>query len=373
MAETDVERSEIAAARSRMTDIAVELAHRAEPEHLKEIAREKAEELKAFAKDKADEQVTEMKDRAKETAMRKTYEFKDQISGRPYIGALIGAGLGWLAFQKWLGRRSLTAKSSVSVEPYVDLSYAGPVQDDGLSGGYTEDFYGVDQPPPVIIAAEGHDESFVSGNANVGASSGIKDKASDVAHSAKEKVGDVASRAKEGAAHMADSVRHKAAQVKERMPPPAQIRRSSSAWLHRGISEQPLLFALGAVAVGMIAAALLPVSERERRVLGPAKKKVMEPAMAKAQAALESFEQTIEERMAPPPQSNFTPEPAKAASSSFGGGSESISSGFDETSGTANPSGQVEVAAVVAVAEVPPEEPTLASGEPASHVSPPRH
>lgn len=350
MGTADIDRSEVAAARARMTDIAVELAHRAEPDHLKEIAREKAEDLKGMAldkaedlkvmaKDKAHEQLADMKDAAKEKAMQKTYEMKDRFvesRSRPYVGALLGGSVGWFLFQKLFGKRKAEHSTTVGISPispYTERSYVGSTglydagyvgtSDPGYAatGGYSEDFYGVDQPAPAGIAVEGSDQTFgLNDNADAGgvdvkgriagAASNAKEHVAGVASNAKERVAGAASNAKERVADVASNAKGKvasvASNVREHVPSPSQVKEKGAAWYHQGVSEQPLLFAVGALALGMIASWLIPVSARERQLVAPAKQKVMEPAMAKAQQALDNFSHMAEEKLAPakPEQNN---------------------------------------------------------------------
>src|SRR5215207_5001815 len=98
MGEHDDALREIADARARMSELADELGRRANPELLKarakEFAHEKKEELtehaKQLAADKRDELKQQARDKvlglksqayqAKETAMRKTYEWKDEAT-----------------------------------------------------------------------------------------------------------------------------------------------------------------------------------------------------------------------------------------------------------------------------------------------------
>lgn len=351
MGQKDLARSEVTAARARMTDIAVELAHRAEPDHLKEIARDKAEDLKVMArdkavdlkemaKDKAREQLDEMKDLAKEKAMQKTHELKDQFAAsrsRPYVGAAIGASVGWLLFQKLLGSRSAAKQRRLASSDYTERSYAA---DTGYiaEGGYSEDFYGVDQPAPSIIASSGSDfsepyiasegpgigyESYESGSSEAGlkerasgavsgakdraagAVSNAKDKASDAVHSAADKASDAVSNMKhkasdavhsaadkaQGALH---SAKQRAGDIASNVP---QMQRRGAEWYARTVQEQPLIFALGAVALGMVASALIPVSNRERQFVAPKKAAVMEPAITKAKEALKDLGEKAEQAL----------------------------------------------------------------------------
>ncbi|NOJ92199.1 hypothetical protein HMI51_04475 [Corallococcus coralloides] len=97
----------------------------------------------------------------------------------------------------------------------------------------------------------------------------LKDRASEALHMAKETVGSTTENVK-------DRVRSQASHLRERVPSPQALRGRTSQWYDRALEEQPLALALGAVALGMLTASLLPVTDKERQLLEPAKRRAQE-------------------------------------------------------------------------------------------------
>jgi hypothetical protein len=99
----------------------------------------------------------------------------------------------------------------------------------------------------------------------------------------------VTERVKEKAEAVAERVRERAHEVRENVPSARQVKERSVDWYSRNIENQPMLFALGAVLCGLVCAALLPVSQPERRIIEPAKRK--------AQESLQGLSEKIEEKL----------------------------------------------------------------------------
>ncbi|NOK34839.1 hypothetical protein [Corallococcus exercitus] len=320
MGEHDDALREIADARARMSVLADELGRRANPEllkarakefalekkeevteHAKQLAAEKREELKQQARDK----VLDWKSQAKETAMRKTYEWTDEATHTPrglgLLGALLGAGVGSMLMKRAF--RSRIEEREHRERDYRVRGY------ERVPVGYREriplheserEYYGAygsgrDVPYPEYNTRAEYGAD-VGGSANEGAH--LKDRASEALHTAKESVGATAENVKErvsGAAdsvrgHVhdaadtvrsrvhdaADTVRSQASHLRERVPSPQALRGRTSQWYDRALEEQPLALALGAVALGMLTASLLPVTDKERQLLEPAKRRAQE-------------------------------------------------------------------------------------------------
>jgi hypothetical protein len=349
MGEQDRALHEIADARARLSELADELARKAEPERLKAMAHEKAEELKhkakefatektaelkQHAKDAAVEKATEMKDaavgratalttHAKETVMQRTTELKERADtpkGWSLLGALIGAGVG-----SALMRKAFTAREEHRYDSYrdnrwqdedrwrydgmragrsdyrssdedryataerTDIGYgAGSSYGDvsgyqgaGVSAGYqgVPTNYGVDQ-----------DRSVDSNDGNGGmkaraseAASNVKERASDAAHTVRDRAMDMKDRAmgrasdvRERAVGAVGHLKERASHLRERVPSRDVVQHRTSDWFNRTVDEQPMLLALGGIALGMLASTLLPVSNKERRLIEPAKRRAEE-------------------------------------------------------------------------------------------------
>jgi len=90
-----------------------------------------------------------------------------------------------------------------------------------------------------------------------------QERASELRHSASERLQD----ARLGARGRLDGIR-------ERLPSREEVKtRAQDRW-HRGVENDPLALLLGAVALGAVAAFLLPITDRERRLIGPARDRV---------------------------------------------------------------------------------------------------
>lgn len=318
MGEHDNALREIADARARMSELAEELGRRANPEllkarakelalekkdeltqHAKELAAHKRDELKQQAKDKA----LYWKSQAKETAMRKSYEWTDQATHTPrglgLLGAVLGAGVGSVLMRK-------AFKSRVEERRYGAYDYRGrdygrvPVsyaRDDRYSPLEGERAYGYSEASPAIPRSEYSAYPTATGSTGVGYGSdysegqgegeSLKDRAAGAVGSAKERVSGAAESVKErvhGATDTvrermhgaAESVRERASHLRERVPSRDALKSRTSDWYGRALNEQPLALALGAMALGMLAASLLPVSDKERQLIEPAKRKAQE-------------------------------------------------------------------------------------------------
>lgn len=220
----DGREGEVAASRERLSDIAAELARRAQPEYVKaqakEVAREKVDELKGRARVVAQDKFDGMK----ETAM--------QSKGTSFLGAVIGGAMGF-AITKFLQDRARGGVEYRGFGPY---------------SGYREVGYGFEGTQP--------------------RSDSVKDKFADVKSQASDKLDDVKSRAsdmvdsaKEKVSDVADRISSEARDLRQRIPATDELKTKASGV----VEDDPIIVGLGALAFGAIAGLLLPVSESERR------------------------------------------------------------------------------------------------------------
>jgi len=242
------ERREISDARERMSELAVEIAHRTSPEYVKEQVRTFAGEKKI-----------ELKQRAKERVMRKTTEWKQVATGTPkgigILGAIAGGVIG-----SFLAKRFAAARSGPMFER-------------------REYWDGRDQPSLYAehgaypYETTGDDLSALHADQSGG---GVGEKLQSVKQSVMDKAGDARHSVMDKASGALDSIRGTASNVREHIPSAGDVRMRATNWYDQHIDQQPLIFALGAVAFGMVASALIPVSSRERQLMEPAKRKVMQ-------------------------------------------------------------------------------------------------
>jgi hypothetical protein len=218
---------EIARSRERIGELAEELSWRVSP--------------------------TYVKGRAKEMAMYKTEQWKDQARQSPKTYGAAGAVLGWLlggAIYKAAQRRKAQRRK------YSSSEYSGS------------------EWSSVGIADEG-----VIGRPGIGVTSGV-----DVSSSSSEtsKVDQLKGRASELKARASEKVEHLKershgmfGRAKEKMPSRDQLKSQASSWKYRA-EEQPVALMIGAIVLGSLCAWLIPVSQRERQALQPAKQKMKE-------------------------------------------------------------------------------------------------
>ncbi|WP_164007140.1 hypothetical protein [Pyxidicoccus trucidator] len=329
MGEQDRALHEIADARARLSELADELARKAEPDRLKAMAHEKAEELKVrarefavektaelkqHAKDAAVEKATELKTHAKETVMQRTTELKERADtpkGWSLLGALIGAGVGsalmrkaftrreehryeddrdnrWRDEDRWRydGMRAARTDPRYSDEDRYasaersDIGYRDVGDYQGASVGYQGVSSNYD------VGSVDYDRSADTGGLKARASetaSNVKERASEAAHSVKERAVDVkdrvmgkASDVRERASGSMDHLKERASHLRERIPSRDVVQYRTTDWFNRTVDEQPILLALGGIALGMLASTLIPVSNKERRLIEPARRRAEE-------------------------------------------------------------------------------------------------
>lgn len=296
MGEQDDALHEISDARARMSELADELARRAQPDHVKELAAEKmsewkerakelatekAGELKEHAKDAAVEKATEIKTRAKEAVMNRTMELKEQADtprGWSLLGAIIGAGVGAVLMKKAFTVREERSFREYEGYPREGFRYRGESYPSvGSTGAY---------PGSAAAAGMSGDVSAMGGQVDVSVGGGIgtaahigsgdgsdlKGRASDVAHSVKDKAYELKDRAR-GAV---DQVRERGSHLRERIPSGGELKSRTSDWFDQTLDRQPLMLALGSIVVGMFASMFIPVTSRERQLIEPAKRKAQE-------------------------------------------------------------------------------------------------
>jgi ElaB/YqjD/DUF883 family membrane-anchored ribosome-binding protein len=108
------------------------------------------------------------------------------------------------------------------------------------------------------------------GNVDTG-DGGLKARASDVMDTAKDKVSGL----KDRASGLMDRAVDKTHGLRERIPDRGQMRHTASDW-YGTVTDNPVLLAIGGLAVGALFASFLPVTDRERQLIEPAKTKMKE-------------------------------------------------------------------------------------------------
>jgi ElaB/YqjD/DUF883 family membrane-anchored ribosome-binding protein len=279
---------EIADARARMSELADELARHAKPEHVKEIAAEKVSEWKERAKERASEKASEIKTHAKEAVMQRTMEVKERVDtprGWSLLGAVLGAGVGAILMKK-----AFTVRQERHIGQGRDeFRYRGERYATGMSG----DIDTMGGPAGLGVGA--------SPSAGVD----LKERASDVAQTVKDK----ASELKDRAMGAVDQVRDQASHLRERIPSGTELKGRTTSWFDRALEDQPVMLALGSIALGVFTSLFIPVTSRERQLIEPAKRK--------AQESLSQLGEQLEQRI----QGQEEGQGSDISSQSRGGGS----------------------------------------------------
>jgi len=227
-----------------MSELADELARRMEPDHLKQLAASKAEVLKEQAKEKVSEKADELKMRAKEAVMRRTDEIKvraDTPRGWSMFGAIIGAGVG-----------SMLMKKAFDVRRRSDMY-----------GRY-------DRTTPSLVPAPDGGLMRPTGDVR-GSDIGVRTSADVGVNVGDSGMSDI----KERASDLVDRAKDKASALRERIPDRSEMKYRAWDW-YDTVTENPVLLAIGGIAFGALFASFIPVTERERRLIEPAKSKVKE-------------------------------------------------------------------------------------------------
>lgn len=234
MDEREGTRSDVTHPRARVNEVAQELARRAKPAYVKDRAR----------------------DKARTTAI----EVKDRTLDSPLAMSILG-GLATYAIARLVTSRREAHRFEGEAREQPYYGYGAPP-----TYGATPT-YGA--PPPVPGAPE---------------MSGAPGKMEELKTSVGEKV--EAARTK---------VSEKVEAVRERLPTREELRDKASdvGGRARGIyEEQPMIAALGAIALGAALGFLLPVSRKERELIGPYR----EQASQKAEELLGEVRDRIEGR-----------------------------------------------------------------------------
>jgi ElaB/YqjD/DUF883 family membrane-anchored ribosome-binding protein len=201
------------------------------------------------------------KERAREMARYKAYEMRDRAAQNPWILPMLGGGIGAL-----IGK-ALTGRAQERRERYWDDRY-------GMRGYRAGDGHGRESERYEVWAGEDAgvapvDETDDYTGIDVESSGGgMRDRAGELKDRASERVSEVKDRLTGTASGMKDRMRSRAYDLRDRIPGSDELR-----WRAQ---ENPAFWAVGAIAVGALFGLVLPVTERERQALAPAKEKLRE-------------------------------------------------------------------------------------------------
>jgi ElaB/YqjD/DUF883 family membrane-anchored ribosome-binding protein len=212
----DIER-DIERTRSRMSRNIDELGDRLKPSNLKE-------EAKSAIKDAAQGAVSNVGEQARRTSSR----LVEVIRENPLPVIAVGAGVTWLLTQR--------SRSDVSGNRMARYAYTGPER---RQGNGIKDKVG-------------------------GAVGGVKDSVSEAAGGVAERAGELKQQAGERLEDWGNQARSQSQRLKTN--------------LQHAAEENPLALAIGAAVVGLALGMLLPETERENELMGPARDQLVDRA-----------------------------------------------------------------------------------------------
>lgn len=234
------------------------------------------------------------KERAKEMARYKASEVRDRATESPWVLPLVGAGIGALVGRAFVGRiQERRARA-------WDERGALASRRDGWGRGETYEVWSGEDPGVAPIdelegdtGLEIEDEerrglrarAEDAGEGLRDRAADLKDRAADLKDRAADKASEVRDRLGAKAGEVRERVRHRAGALRERIPAADDVRASAE--------QNPAVWALGAMALGALFGMLVPVGERERRALAPAKEKVRQVS----QQAAEKVSDQVSERL----------------------------------------------------------------------------
>jgi ElaB/YqjD/DUF883 family membrane-anchored ribosome-binding protein len=214
----EIER-EIEETRNRMSQNIDELGDRLNPDNLKH-------EAKSAIRHVAQDAVSTVGEQARRTGSR----LVDVIREYPLPVIAVGAGVTWLLTQR--------SHSDVSGDRMARYAYTGPERRQGDSWQHGSGIKG-----RVSEVKEKVSE----------ATSGIADRASELARGTQERMGDIGSQARRRTRRVKTNLEHAA-------------------------DKNPLIVAIGATIVGLVLGLLLPGTKRENELMGPARDRLMDRA-----------------------------------------------------------------------------------------------
>jgi ElaB/YqjD/DUF883 family membrane-anchored ribosome-binding protein len=203
--------------RDRMSRNIDELGDRLSPSNLKE-------EAKSAIKDAAQGAVSNVGEQARRTSSR----LVEVIRENPLPVIAVGAGVTWLLTQR--------SRSDVSGDRMARYAYTGPER------------------------RQGHGIKDKVG----GAVSGMKDSVSEAAGGMAEKAGELKDQAGERIGDWGTQARQKSQRLKTN--------------LEHAAEENPMALAIGAAVVGLALGLLLPETQRENELMGPARDQLVDRA-----------------------------------------------------------------------------------------------
>ena len=233
-------RAGIRETRERLGDTLEELGARLNPQHIRQ-------QVKHDIRDATIGRVEHMARQAADRVHETRSSLADTIRENPIPAAMVGLGLGWLFMNRRRADGAPRARGAYdpSRQPRIDAydtgAYGGAYG--GSYGGAYGGSYGASSEPR--YAAGGHESH------EPGAAERVRERASETAH-------DVADRTQHAAQAVAQQTRTQVRRVEDRF------------------DEQPLVVGAATLALGLAAGHALPPSDREVRLMGDARDRLVD-------------------------------------------------------------------------------------------------
>lgn len=278
-------RADIRQTRERLGDTLEEIGDRLNPRHL-------TEQVKDNIRDATIGRVEHMARSAADRVNETRYSLMDTIRDNPIPAAMVGLGLGWLmmnrrrheshavaeyqgaAAYRGTGAGLYGAEAARGGHAYAGAPYGAAEFDSTMAAG-TADEHGRMERAREKAGHLGHDVKERAGHLR----DDVRDRAGNVLHGAQDRAREVGDRAQRAASTVADRTRHQARRMEDRY------------------YDQPLAMGAAAVALGLAAGMTVPVSDREVRLMGDARDKVVDRVREAASEARDKVE-TVVERVA---------------------------------------------------------------------------
>ncbi len=249
-AETAEIRAEIQATRERMSDNLEQLGERLNPENIKDRVKQDVRDATIGRVENMAQNAADKIDEAKETLGEARRTMMDVVRENPIPAAMVGIGLGWLAY---------TTRQQRSLSDAWARQRMGRMGSGRYAGGYEQTGYGAGR---------------------VGEEEGTRDRMGDRAHelsgTAQEKAGELADRAQGMAGNVADETRYQARRLEDQF------------------YENPLAIGAAALTLGVAVGLAIPETRGEQELMGGARDRLAERARNVAEETKDKVENVVE-------------------------------------------------------------------------------
>jgi uncharacterized protein YjbJ (UPF0337 family) len=249
-AETAEIRAEIQATRERMSDNLEQLGERLNPENIKDRVKQDVRDATIGRVENMAQNAADKIDEAKETLGEARRTMMDVVRENPIPAAMVGIGLGWLAYN---------TRQQRSLSDAWARQRMGRMGSGRYAGGYEQTGYGAGR---------------------VGEEEGTRDRMGDRAHelsgTAQEKAGELADRAQGMAGNVADETRYQARRLEDQF------------------YENPLAIGAAALTLGVAVGLAIPETRGEQELMGGARDRLAERARNVAEETKDKVENVVE-------------------------------------------------------------------------------